>query len=153
MRHLVLYPNILGKSISRGTAAFLVLLTVYFLILTLVSGWRFAQGQFNQFWFFIISLALGFGIQVSLYSYLKGIVREQAPTGRVLVATGATSTTAMISCCAHYLTSILPILGVTGIITFITQYQIQFFWFGLFFNFLGIVYAGSKIVKFSRQQL
>lgn len=153
MNNLNLYQNILWKSVARGIMAFLALLTIYFLILTLVSGWRFAQEQFAQFWFYVISLALGFGIQVGLYSYLKSIVREQVLAGRVLVTTGATSTTAMISCCAHYLTNILPILGVTGIITFITQYQIQFFWFGLFFNFLGIVYTGSKIIKFSRQQL
>lgn len=142
---------ILGKSIARGIVAFLVLLTVYFLILTLVSGWRFAQEQFAQFWPYVISLALGFGVQFGLYNYLKDAVKKQALTGRVLVTTGATSTTAMISCCAHYLTNILPILGVTGIITFIGQYQIQFFWIGLFFNFLGIVYIGNKIVKFYRQ--
>lgn len=140
----------MGKSITRGIAAFLALLTVYFLILTLVSGWDFTWGQFTQFWHYIISLALGFGIQFGLYSYLKKIIKKQS-TGRVLGVTGATSTTTMISCCAHYLTNILPILGVTGIITFITQYQIQFFWVGLFFNFLGIVYTGSRIIKFSRQ--
>ncbi|KKQ29864.1 MAG: hypothetical protein A3H17_01700 [Candidatus Levybacteria bacterium RIFCSPLOWO2_12_FULL_37_14] len=146
-----LYPNILGKSVAKGIMAFLVILTVYFLVLTLVSGWRFAQGQFFQFWFYVVSLALGFGIQFGLYSYLKGIVKQKAFAGGVLVTTGATSATAMISCCAHYLTNILPILGVTGIITFIGQYQIQFFWLGLFFNFLGIIYTGSKIIKFSKQ--
>jgi len=149
----VLHPSILRKSIVRGIVTFLALLTVYFLILTLVSGWKFAEEQFVQFWPYVVSLALGFGIQFGLYSYLKEAVKKQALAGRVLATTGATSATAMISCCAHYLTNILPILGVTGIVAFIGQYQIQFFWAGLFFNFLGIVYTGSKIIKFSRHQL
>ncbi|OGH25072.1 MAG: hypothetical protein A3B47_03180 [Candidatus Levybacteria bacterium RIFCSPLOWO2_01_FULL_39_24] len=143
--------KIMRKSIIKGSAAFLILLAVYFLILTLVSGWKFAWEQFSRFWYFIIALALGFGVQFGLYSYLKEIIRQKAKTGRVLAATGVTSTTAMISCCAHYLTNILPILGITGIITFIGQYQVQFFWIGLFFNLLGILYLGNKVLRFSKQ--
>ena len=142
--------DLLRKACAKGILAFSILLSVYFLILTLVSGWKFAWEQFTEFWYYIISLALGFGIQFSLYSYLKGVIKEQA-TGQVLATTGVTSTGAMISCCAHYLTNILPILGVTGIITFIGQYQVQFFWIGLFFNSLGIAYMGNRIISFSKQ--
>lgn len=145
MNNLTINLNILKKSVFKGGLALFTLLSVYFLILTLVSGWKFAWGQFNQFWYYIISLALGFGVQLSLYSYLKGIIKEQS-TVQVLATTGTTSTAAMISCCAHYLTNILPILGVTGIITFVGQYQVQFFWIGLFFNLLGILYIGRKIL-------
>jgi|SRR3989304_5207419 len=150
MSSLTINVDILKKALLRGAIAFSALLSIYFLILTLVSGWKFSWEQFSQFWYYIISLALGFGVQFSLYTYLKGIVREQS-TGQVLATTGATSTTAMISCCAHYLTNILPILGVTGIITFIGQYQVQFFWIGLFFNLLGIFYIGNKVLKVSQK--
>lgn len=150
MSNITINLDILRKSVFKGGLAFTTLLSVYFLILTLVSGWKFTWEQFTQFWYYIISLALGFGVQFSLYSYLRGIVKEQA-TGQVLATTGATSTGAMISCCAHYLTNILPILGVTGIITFIGQYQVQFFWIGLFFNLLGIFYIGNKVISISRR--
>lgn len=143
--------DILKKSIVKGTVAFLALLSLYFFILTLLSGWKFASSQFAQFWFYILSLATGFGIQFGLYSYLKNIVKQKVLTGQVLATTGATSGGAMISCCTHYLTNILPVLGATGMITFISQYQVQFFWVGLFFNFLGIAYMVSRIVKFSRK--
>ena len=149
MNGLTINVEILKKSLLKGVLAFSILLSVYFLLITLISGWNFAWDQFIQFWYYIISLALGFGVQLSLYSYLKDIIKEQS-AGQVLVTTGTTSTTAMISCCAHYLTNILPILGVTGIITFIGQYQVQFFWIGLFFNLLGILYIGNKILKFSQ---
>lgn len=135
----------------KGILAFLALLSVYFLILTLVSGWKFTLDQFKEFWYYIVSLALGFGIQFGLYSHLKNIVKEQS-AGKVLATSGATSTAAMISCCAHYLTNILPILGIAGIITFIGQYQVKFFWIGLFFNLLGIFYIGNKVLKVSQQR-
>src|SRR3989344_4169552 len=151
MSSLILYPGILWKSATRGIIALLALLAVYFLVLTFISGWKFTWEQFTQFWYYILSLASGFGIQFGLYSYLKGIVRQQSSTGQVLATTGAASTGAMLSCCAHYMTNILPILGVTGIITFIGQYQVQFFWIGLFFNLLGIFYIGSKVLKLSQQ--
>lgn len=152
MRNPNINSDILINSIFRGTLAFLILISIYFLILTLISGWNFTLEQFTQFWYYIISLALGFGIQLSLYSYLRGVAKQQASKGQ-LVATGTTSTTAMISCCAHYLTNILPILGVTGIITFISQYQVQFFWVGLAFNLFGIIYIGNKVVKITGIQI
>lgn len=148
MSSLRINLGVLKQSLLKGLLAVLILLSVYFLTLNFVSGWKFTWEQFTQFWYYIISLALGFGIQFTLYSYLKGVIREQA-SGQVLATTGTTSTAAMISCCAHYLTNILPILGVTGIITFIGQYQVQFFWIGLFFNLLGIFYIGNKVLKLS----
>lgn len=113
------------------------LLGVYFSILTLVSGWEFALSQFFEFWPFVISLAIGFGIQIGLYSYLKKAIHQHCASGKVLAVSGTTSTTAMISCCAHYLANILPAVGAAGIVTFVGQYQIQLFWFGLASNAAG----------------
>lgn len=93
----------------------------------LVSGWDFMLNQFAQFWYFVVTLAVGFGIQVGLYSYLKNFIRDQNTSGKVLAVSGTTSTTAMISCCAHYLVNLLPVLGTVGIITVISQYQVQLF--------------------------
>ena len=150
MGKFIVRKDILKKSLLKGVIALSVLLSVYFLVLTFVSGWNFAWLQFTLFWYYIVTLALGFGIQFTFYSYLKDVVK-QLSTGRVLATTGATSTAAMISCCAHYLTNILPILGVTGIIAFIGQYQVQFFWIGLLFNFLGMLYTGDKVLKVSKR--
>ena len=128
-----------------GIIAALVLLGIYFLVLTLVSGWNFAADQFGQFWYFIVTLAVGFGTQLGLYSYLKRSLRHGDVSGKVVATTGATSTAAMISCCAHYLVNILPILGATGIATIAAQYQIQFFWIGLAFNLAGIAFIARRI--------
>ena len=136
--------------IIKGLLATLILLAFYFTIVVLVSGWSFAQDQFRQFWYYVVTLAIGFGVQVGLYSYLKSSIKS-AVSPKVVATTGATSTAAMISCCAHYLVNVLPILGAVGIITVISQYQVQLFWVGLAFNFAGIAYMANKIYKFSKQ--
>lgn len=137
-------------AIRNGTAALTILLAVYVSVVSLVSGWNFMLTQLQTYWYFVISLAIGFGIQVGLYSYLKSAVSRTNMSGRVLAVSGTTSTAAMISCCAHYLVNILPILGTVGIVTVISQYQVQFFWVGLLFNLIGIIYIASRIYKFSK---
>ena len=135
----------MNKALVNGILATTILLTVYITVVSLVSGWIFAQEQFRQFWYFVVTLAIGFGVQVGLYSYLKSIVKGVTPS--VVATSGVTSTVAMVSCCAHYLVNILPILGAVGIITVISQYQVQLFWVGLAFNFAGIAYMTNKVIK------
>ena len=137
------------KPVAKGLTATILLLGVYFGLITLISGWSFALGQFSRFWYFIIALALGFGVQVGFYFYLKDAVRQLAAKGIVAVS-GTTSTVAMVSCCAHYLANILPVIGIAGFLSIIGQYQVQLFWLGLVFNFAGIAYIGGKIMKFYR---
>ncbi|MDO8469933.1 MAG: hypothetical protein Q7S84_02875 [bacterium] len=140
-------PRLISTSLITGIAAALALLGVYFAALTLVSGWNFAAGQFAQFWYFIVTLALGFGVQIGLYAYLKGSLHHGDTSGKMVAVTGTTSTAAMVSCCAHYLVNILPILGATGIATIAAQYQVKLFWVGIAFNLLGIAFIGRRIMN------
>ena len=141
--------KIITTSALKGFLGTSLLLILYFSIITLISGWDFAKDQFFKFWYFALTLAIAFGIQVGFYSYLKNSVKQNV-SPRVVATSGATSTVAMISCCTHYLVNVLPILGVTGLITFVGQYQVRFFWIGLVFNFAGIAYMASKVYRFSK---
>lgn len=136
------------KPLLKGFLGALILLGVYFSILTLVSGWSFTVNQFSEFWYFIVTLAVGFGIQIGLYSYLKEALHQRNSSRKVLAVTGSTSTAAMISCCAHYLVNLVPILGITGLVTFVAQYQVKLFWLGIIFNLFGIIFMVSRIIKF-----
>ena len=135
------------RPIQFGTGAFVLLLAIYFGVVSLISGMNFALEQFAKFWYFIVPLALGFGIQVGLYTYLKNLVGQHGASGKVVAVSGTTSTAAMVSCCAHYLANILPILGVTGFLTVVGEYQVELFWLGLAFNAAGILYVASKVIK------
>src|SRR3989344_3214135 len=138
------------KAAVYGFLGAAALLAVYFSGVSLISGWAFAQSQFGQFWHFIVSLAVCFGIQIGLYTYLRNVIRQKNNAGGVLAVSGTTSTAAMLSCCAHYLVNILPIIGITGVVSIIGQYQIQLFWVGLVSNLCGILYILNKIGKFVR---
>ena len=137
----------IARPTGAGVTAFGVLLALYFGVLTLVSGWSFTLTQFSDFWFYIVPLAAGFGLQVALFLKLREVVSRAKDTGAVIAASGTTSTAAMISCCAHYLTNVAPVLGATGIVAFAAQFQVELFWVGLAFNAAGIAYVGSKLWK------
>ncbi len=138
--------------VLRGLVAAVALLSLYVTVLTLVSGWKFMLTQFASYWYFVMTLAAGFGVQFGLYSYLRmAIAQKQASApGRVLAVSGTTSTAAMVSCCAHYLVNILPILGAVGVITIIAQYQVRLFWIGLSFNLAGVGYMLYQVRKFKK---
>ncbi len=133
-----------------GVCASAALLAAYFLILTLVSGWGFAQSQFADYWYFVVSLVAGFGIQVALYRYIVNLVQSGAGMGKVVGVSGTTSGVAMVSCCAHYLVNLVPILGVTGLVTFVAQYQVGLFWVGILSNIVGIGYMANRISKIKK---
>ncbi len=127
------------------------LLAIYFASLTLVSGWNFTVSQFSEFWVYIVPLAAGFGIQVALYLKLRQVVNRAKDTGAVVAASGTTSTAAMVSCCAHYLTNVAPVLGASGLVAFATQFQVELFWLGLAFNAAGIAYVGHRLFIASKE--
>lgn len=143
-------PGKFVKPIRSGVLASALLLGAYFVVLTLVSGWEFARTQFAAYWYFVVALAVGFGVQIGLFSYLRRITRHTDASGKVVTVSGATSTGAMISCCAHYLTNVLPVLGATGVVALVAQYQVELFWVGLAFNLAGMFYVGRKVIEASR---
>ncbi len=141
----------LTRPVGFGAAASALLLAVYFGALTLISGWRFTLEQFNEFWIYIVPLAVGFGVQVALYLRLRDVVARTKDATGVVAASGSTSAAAMVSCCAHYLMNVAPVLGATGLVAFVAQFQVQLFWVGLAFNLAGIAYVAAKLVKATRQ--
>lgn len=133
------------RPVAFGVTATVALLGIYSGVLLFVSGWDFAVSQFAAFWYFVLPLAIGFGLQVGLYVYLRQLATHDHG-GKVVATSGATSTASMISCCAHYLANILPVIGAAGIVTVIAQYQVELFWLGLAFNAAGLGYITSKVI-------
>ena len=143
-----LRPAALGVAAGTALLATTILLSFYFAVLTLVSDWSFTLQQFSTDWPFIVALAIGFGIQVGLFVYLRRAIHVAA-SGTVIAATGTTSGAAMVACCSHYLVNLLPALGATGLMSFVGQYQVELFSFGLAANLAGIVYIGRRLVSFA----
>ncbi len=77
----------LVKCLSWGTLAFALMLALFFGVVSLVSGRAFALEQFSDFRLFIVALALGFGVQVGLYTPSGNIAplagRARPPAGTI----------------------------------------------------------------------
>jgi len=134
------------SAVIRGLIAAVALLGVYFSIVTLLSGWDFAFSQFLRYWYWIMALATGFGVQVGLFIFLRARHRTRV-SGKVMAVSGTTSTVAMLSCCAHYLFNLAPLIGFSGLTALIGQYQTEIFGIGVSANLIGIGYLVSKVRK------
>lgn len=103
-----------------------------------------AVEQFSTLWYLMVPLAVGFGIQVGLYTKLKATIRERSK--RTLAAGGTSAGTAMLACCVHHATDVLPFLGLSGLSIFLTQFQKPILLISLGINILGI-YVMLKHLK------
>ena len=144
-------PARYARPAAFGLLAASALLGLYFGALTALSGWEFTASEFQKYWYFIVPLALGFGVQVALFSRLRVLARSTHDSGTVVAASGTTSTAAMVSCCAHYLVNVAPGLGATGLVAFAAQFQVEFFWVGLAFSAVGIAFVLSRVLKGERE--
>lgn len=133
----------ISQSILVGKAGAIGLLLFYFSITGAVSGFTFAWAQFLDLWYWIISLAIGFGIQAGLYTFLR--LRSAHISSGALAGSGGASGLAMIICCAHRLVDIAPLVGFAFIATALIQYQTYFFVFGLISNIVGIIYLVREL--------
>jgi P-type Cu+ transporter len=137
------------RAVAAGVVAGGILIGVYLAILTLLSGRQFAIEQFIEWRPFVLALTIGFGVQIGLFVYLTS-ASNAGGSGKVVATTGATSTLAMVSCCTHYLVTLLPVLGATGLVGFVGQYQAELFWFGIASNLVGVAYLGSRAYSIIR---
>lgn len=115
----------------------------YLGILTWLQGWDYAFSQFVRDRWYVLPITIGFGIQAAIYSILRFRLFIPATTtghgGAVMGTSGTTSATAMVACCLHHMTDVLPILGLSAAASFLTRYQRPFMLLGLGMNILGII--------------
>ena len=127
------------KHIFRGMIASLVLLIIYFAILSIANTFEHAIEQFLGLWYWISLIIIGFGFQIGLYSYIRAAMHAKHMAGITteVAATGGVSTGAMIACCAHHLADVLPIIGLTAA-AFLSKYQFSFIILGVLSNLIGV---------------
>lgn len=133
--------------ILTGFGGGLALIGLYVAILSLAQSPSHALEQLSQDRFWVGLVALGFGTQIGLYTYLRLIVSAMKLAGATAITgagTGA-STLGMLACCAHHLADIAPLVtltgasGLSGGIAFLADYKIPFILFGLAMNAIGII--------------
>lgn len=139
------------RAILHGFLAGVALLSVYFLVMGLASGsWSYTVNQLVNLRYWITALVLGFSIQVGLFSYLKNCHKEtKLGQGAVVTGTG-TSSLSMLACCAHHLTDVLPLLGLSAVSLVLVRYQTWFLSLGILSNLVGIFLMGRHVWRMKR---
>ncbi|MBI4188874.1 MAG: hypothetical protein HY529_06675, partial [Chloroflexi bacterium] len=78
-------------------------------------------------------------VQAGLFFFIRDSLRErQAVATGSVAASGGISAGSMAACCAHHLSDVLPILGLSGAAIFLARYQLFFIILGVLSNIIGI---------------
>jgi len=154
-----------------GTAGAAILQGVYFTVLSLLNSPMYAWQQFIYLSPWMVPLVAGFGIQVGIYFYMRAFAKlaKQGITGSAPVAASAgISSGSMIACCLHHAVDVLPLLGISAVAVFLTEYQSFLLSVGVVSNLIGLCFilftikkhhlfleggAMSKIVSFNMRAL
>lgn len=131
------------RPVGWGFVAALLLLLFYGGVNTLASrSFVHTLSELGRLWLWFLPLTAGFGTQIGLFVYIRRglhLVGKAAPGAAAAAGAGAgTSTVAMLACCAHHLTEVLPIIGLSGAAVFLIKYQTLFLTIGIVANALGI---------------
>ena len=140
------------KPLFFGILGSVLLLGLYFIIVSLANSFQHALQEFQRMWYWMLLLVIGFGVQIGLMSYIREVMKAKKSftSTKKVVATGSISTASMISCCAHHITDIIPILGVSAVSLFFTKYQVWFLIIGILSNILGVYWM---LMTMQRHQL
>jgi len=131
------------KPYAYGLLAGTAVIAFYLGLITLTSDWVNARYQFADYQWWVIALASGLGIQVTLFVSMRRQLNNQAlkGAGASMATSGGMSATAMAICCSHYLATFLPAIGLpflSAAAAGLEQYQVQFFMAGVVSNLIGI---------------
>lgn len=129
----------------KASAAGLVGAAAMFVVFLAITAWAESAAtawvQFERLWPWIVGLTAGFGIQIALHVHIREqLRRRRAEATAGVAASGGVSTLAMLACCTHRLTDVLPFLGISAAAVFLVQYQTPFLVLGVFSNLMGILF-------------
>lgn len=142
-----------ARPIIFGFAATLLLSALYILIVGLAQDFGHAFGLLRDDWPFAVPIVAGFGTQVGLFVQSRSIscARQAGATTAISGAGTGTSTVSMIACCAHHLSDLLPIIGLSGATLFLNENRIPLMLVGITANAFGIAFMLRLLRAASRQ--
>ena len=143
------------RPVAFGFLASSVLMAFYVGVVGLAQGLEHAIELLLQDWYFVLPIVVGFGVQVGLFVYLRRSHRHHRGVGSATavasVGTG-TSSVSMVACCAHHLTDVLPLIGVSGAALLLNDYRQPLMLLGLAANLVGIAIMVRMIRQTRRMQ-
>ncbi|MGE5619188.1 MAG: heavy-metal-associated domain-containing protein [Sphingomonadaceae bacterium] len=133
--------DFLGRPAMYGAAGSALLVALYLGLVTLAQGFEHAAELLSQDWYFVLAIALGFGVQLDLFFYMRRALHKKKGTGSAAAVAGAstgTSSVAMLACCAHHVADVLPFVGLSGAALLLSEYRQPLMLVGVASNLAGI---------------
>lgn len=126
------------RTLAWGMGGSASIAVVFYLVQALgMQNWTAPFYFMTDKWYFVLPLMIGFGVQAGLFRAIRDRSTRGSPA---LVASGGVSTTSMAACCVHNLVPLVPVLGVTGIAAFFSEYQSHMFLASTLFMAVGVIY-------------
>ncbi|MCD4711648.1 MAG: hypothetical protein K8R73_00050 [Clostridiales bacterium] len=125
---------------------FVFMMAFYFGVVSLFESFEYAIQKFKTSGVLIILLSLGFAYQIFLHAYMNQVIKRKS--NKVITATsGMASGTAMILCCLHHVTDLIPIAGISlfGILS--PSFESVWMIVGLSINVIAILFLFSHMKK------
>jgi len=142
-RHLVLRQRGLWIATFAGAA----LVAVYVVVLALANSLAHVGTELTRLWPWLGALVFGFAAQMGLFSYARGAAEEHDMPSAGVVGSSVASTASMLACCAHHLTDVLPLVGLTSAALLLANYQRVFLVLGVGSNLLALTYLLAHMKK------
>ncbi len=98
---------------------------------------------------FVYLIPLAVGVQMGLFRYYRNLTTGNVSGSEKMgMAGSATSSLAMIACCLHHVSDLLPTVGfVLAASSFLTEYKDTIIIIGLLANLAGSAYIARAILK------
>jgi len=138
------------KGVLWGVFAAIIVILINWSVLALLNYPMMAIDIINQYWYLLVLLIGGFGLQVGLFVYYNSLSAIGCGT---TVVSGGISGVSMILCCSHYILNLLPFFGaVVGMSSLValSRYTPHFLWLGVVSNVIGIWVLYYQRNKYSK---
>lgn len=126
-------------SIAAGILGALALVALYLGLVTWAQG---SEHALELLWgdrVYVGLIGAGFGTQIGLFTYLRLLQRAMGRESTALAGAGtATSSIAMVACCAHHLVDVLPIVGLSGLAVLLVDFRTPLLIVGIATNLAGV---------------
>ena len=137
-------------SVALGGIGAVALLALYVGLVSWAQGVDHALELMSQDRVFVAAIAAGFGTQIGLFAYIHQLRRAIAGGSVAIAGTSTTtSTVSMLACCAHHLTDVLPVVGLSGLAVFLMDARTPLMLLGLAMSAVGIAVMVRELRRIS----
>ncbi len=135
---------VLVAGVSAPLAA-VALVALYVSVVAALQDWGHAWDLLGQDAWFVAPIAGGFGLQAGMFLYMRSLRAMSRPGTAMAACSSGISGVAMAACCAHHISDLVPVLGLSGAAVFVTDFKTPLAVVGIVSNGVGLLLMGLRL--------